>query len=179
MAGIVLQCPNCDGSVNIGYTTRFNLFECSHCRHRFRGIYARTSLIKHIARTTIDAVIGFGRGAGYETAGVTPCPYCHSQVTIDARVCAYCRCELPRSPAGEWRKIKCGCGRLIRTFDWANGSMPDPGTKWAIAPTCSCGRELGSMDIPPEIPCRSCGAMNCVDLSVDPGSRCNWCRKPL
>lgn len=198
MKGIVVHCPRCRGHVDLSYESKFHIFDCSNCAHRFRGIYAdnvgvfdgnihriiRDGLIDIVFVATFPFSIVFWppsckrRGNNPQLdAMYTSCPHCTRKIDSSAKSCPECTQPLPWYPAGEWRVIPCStCGGEFRAFDWAAGSKP---THPDICRCQSCNKELLSADLPAEFACRHCGATNCADINADPNARCNWCKERL
>lgn len=190
MKGIVVSCPRCSKNIDLGYQSKFEIYDCPHCTYRFRGIYAHnvgrhggnvSRIIKRGLRDIVFIYTAGLSGRSCESAnnlhGDTPCPFCRRNVNPSAEQCPHCTRNLPWTPAGEWRRISCpGCPGEIRAFDWAAGSMPEEND---VNQCQSCSTHLNSTNIPAEFRCGNCNAVNCADLTLDVGARCNWCKEVL
>ncbi len=191
MKGIVVHCPRCSQHIDLGYESKFEIFNCPHCAYKFRGIYADNvgkfgGNLARIWRDGFYDILSMStlfllptscqrRGSAQILATLTPCPFCRRAISPESQTCPYCTKNLPWYPAGEWRQLSCpSCSGSVRAFDWAAGSMPD---EYSVPQCGSRSCTLGSADLPAEFRCGNCNAVNCADLSVDPDARCNWCKE--
>jgi hypothetical protein len=88
---MLVYCPSCDKSVNIGSQSRYDVFICN-CGRRFRGIYAK---VNELHRWALGWWIpSSDQSIWPENKGQTPCPFCSEWV--DSRITGYwpevCRC---------------------------------------------------------------------------------------
>ena len=95
-----LYCPNCNNQKDIGKTSRYNVFVCDHCTHRFRGIHASPNKLWGTATAVFWSLLPLK--THYEDFESTKCPYCQVAITPRGKwpsVCSECTRDLPTSPA--------------------------------------------------------------------------------
>jgi ribosomal protein L37AE/L43A len=100
---MLLYCPNCNHQKEVARKSRYNVFTCDNCRHKFRGIHAVANKAWGTATAIFWNFIPFS--THYEDFDSTPCPYCLEAVFQKGAawptVCSQCTRSLPTDNANE------------------------------------------------------------------------------
>lgn len=104
-----LLCPSCNGKINIGGASRFDLFNCPHCKRIFRGTKADYAAVEFFFKKYFT-----WKMEGYDSAYQTPCPHCASSISlvqneqfkgvIAPDACWSCGRDLPNTVVKEFAK---------------------------------------------------------------------------
>lgn len=99
-----LICPCCAQKKNIGAKSRFLVFTCDGCGHRFRGIHANYTKLSALL-DYFNPFFGALRSAD-RPADSTACPFCGGPVSVCEALgdgtpvaCGWCGSELPITEA--------------------------------------------------------------------------------
>jgi len=98
-----LNCPSCyNRNIKTNGLSRFNIFTCSSCGRKFRGIHADPNWLDFVWKHYVPFL------KGYDAANETHCPYCSDIIRLDwPRSDGYSGCYSPENCQS--------CGRYLPT----------------------------------------------------------------
>lgn len=85
---MIISCPKCRKNKEIGSESRYHVFTCDKCDHRFLGVHANVSTLRNFIKFWISFDDSVGR------MNRTACPHCFGLIPVitdrNGLNCMYC-----------------------------------------------------------------------------------------